>query len=201
MRYFDKNRILYAIKHNEFLKSAIIKLGGAFFRCIGLFVKPDDNLFLFVANGGNGASGSPYEIYKYIRETRPNATYRYIWGLKDVDSFDETETVKFDSLHYYITALKAAYWVTDNNIDRGMRFKKKNTKYLNTWHGVALKKIGNDDPNSGHYDYSYLDYICVSGEHDKKVYTTALNVSESAFLECGMPRNDRLINVDLTTVI
>lgn len=188
----DKYRLMYVIKHNSLLKSSVIELGSFFWRILGCFVKTDENTILFVSNGGNSMSGSPYEIYKYIKENIPGNKYRFIWALKTAEKPTDHEIVKFDSFKYYLTALKAKYWVTDNNIDRGMKFKKKNTVYLNTWHGVAIKKIGNDDKYSGKYDYSYLNYICVSGKHDKRVFTSALKVRENAFLECGMPRNDRL---------
>ncbi|WWL94832.1 hypothetical protein V6R94_02420 [Pediococcus acidilactici] len=41
--------------------------------------------------------------------------------------------------------------------------------------------MGNDDKNSGRYDYSNIDYLCVSGVHDKKVFSSALNARSSAF--------------------
>jgi len=192
-----KSKIVYSLKHNNGLKNAYIRMGSLFFRGLGKFIKTDKNMALFVANIGKGYSGSPKEIYEFIRRDERYKNIRCIWAFNEPEKFSDLglETVKFDTLKYFITSLKAKYWITDVNIERSLRYKKPGTRFLNTWHGVALKYIGNDDPASGRYDYSYLNFLCVSGEHDKRVYRSALNVPDKCFLECGMPRNDRLYRV------
>lgn len=176
------------------LKKLYVFLGSMFFRTIGLFLRIDDNLALFVSNIGKSYSGSPREIYEYIRSHPEYKDIKCIWAFNDPGKFEKygLETIKFDSMQYFLLSLKAKYWITDVNIERSLKYKKKKTCFLNTWHGIALKHIGNDDPASGRYNYSYLDFLCVSGEHDKSVYRSALNAPDSCFLECGMPRNDRL---------
>lgn len=188
---------MYVIKHNALLKNCYVTFGSLLWKIIGIFVKTDDNLILFVGNVGKSFSGSPYEIYKYMQENEKYNKYYCVWAFSDPSAFKKYKLnmVKFDTFDYFLTALRARYWVTDVNIERSLKFKKKTTRYLNTWHGVALKKIGNDDKNSGRYDYSNIDFLCVSGEHDKRVYTSALNASRNSFLECGMPRNDILFRV------
>lgn len=193
-----KNKIVYAIKHNTFLKDVFVDLGSLFFRFIGLFVKVDQNLVLFVGNVGNSyRGGSPYEIYQYMITHSEYSQYHSVWAFNHPEYFESQglDIVKFDTWRYFIVSLRAKYWVTDVNIERSLNYKKKQTKYLNTWHGVALKHIGNDDQNSGRYDYSNLDYLCVSGAHDERVYTTALKANAESFLEVGMPRNDELFQV------
>lgn len=194
----NKAKLSYYIKHSTGFKTIYVVLGSLALRLIGLFVVQDKKMILFVANIGKNFSGSPYAIYDYIRHNSKYREYRCIWAFNNPEQFDNEslETVRFDSLKYFITALRAKYWVTDVNIERSLKFKKKNTVYLNTWHGVTLKTIGNDDVNSGRYDYSNIDYLCVSGEHDKRVYRTALNAGEKSFLECGMPRNDSLFTTN-----
>lgn len=189
-----KNRLSYSIKHSAFLKAVYVAAGSFALRFLGLFIRQDETLVLFVGNIGKSFSGSPYAIYSYMRQHEEYSQYRCVWAFNEPERFQEhdLDTVRFDTPAYFITALRAKYWVTDVNIERSLKFKKKKTVYLNTWHGVALKTIGNDDVNSGRYDYSNIDYICVSGEHDKRVYTTALNAGQDSFLECGMPRNDSL---------
>lgn len=171
-----------------------IFFGSLFFRILGKFVKTDPNLALFVSNIGKGYSGSPRAIYEYMQKEERYQDIQCVWAFNAPENFQKygLHTVKFDTMQYFMLSLKAKYWITDVNIERSLRYKKKRTKFLNTWHGVALKYIGNDDPASGRYDYSYLDFLCVSGEHDKRVYTSALKAPEHCFLPCGMPRNDRL---------
>ena len=194
----NKQKLIYQIKHHKLLKTSYEKLGSASMKALGSFYEKEDDLVLFVANGGKNFSGSPYAIWQYMQAHEEYSKYRCVWAFNHPENYqgEFVEMVKMDTPEYIQTALKARYWVTDNNIERGLKFKPKGVKYLNTWHGVALKTIGNDDKFSGSFDYSDIDYLCVSCEHDKRVYTTALNASPDCFLECGMPRNDSLFGVD-----
>ena len=164
------------------------------------FGKIDDKLVYFRTFSGRGYSDSPKAMYEYMLTAPEYRDFRFVWCFKEPEKFaflknDRTELVKFRTKADNKALRKAKYWITDNNIERSLNFKNPKTKYLNTWHGVALKTIGNDDKFSGTFDYSDIDYLCVSCEHDKRVYTTALNASPDCFLECGMPRNDSLFNV------
>ncbi|EFA26502.1 CDP-glycerol--glycerophosphate glycerophosphotransferase [Pediococcus acidilactici] len=197
-----KKKFIFLIKHNDLLKAVFVSLGSFILKVMGLFVRTDNNLVLLVANNGNGMSGSPGAMFSYMKDKAQYAHLNFVWAVNDPEKYSgkKLNVIKFDSIGYFITALKAKYWITDINIERSLKFKKSNTKYLNTWHGVALKRIGNDDKNSGRYDYSNIDYLCVSGVHDKKVFSSALNARSSAFLETGMPRNDSLFNVSQTEI-
>ncbi|GAJ26249.1 CDP-glycerol:poly(glycerophosphate) glycerophosphotransferase [Liquorilactobacillus sucicola DSM 21376 = JCM 15457] len=191
----QKKRIEYFIKHNSLLKKMYIFVGSLLLRLLGIFVSTDKNLVLIVSNLGKNFKGnSPYEIYKHTKENSNLQHLNFVWAFdsKQIEKNPEIKSVRIDSIKYFLTSLKAKYWITDVNIERSLNYKKKATIYLNTWHGVALKKIGNDDKNSGRYDYSGINYLCVSGRHDEKVYTSALNASSRSFLEVGMPRNDRI---------
>lgn len=189
-----KSKVVYFLKHNNAFKQTYMTMGSLFFRLLGKFIKTDENLALFVSNIGKGYSGSPREIYEYINKNEMYGDIKCVWAFNEPAQFEKygLNTVKFDTMQYFMTSLRAKYWITDVNIERSLRYKKKGTRFLNTWHGIALKYIGNDDPASGRYDYSYLDFLCVSGAHDKRVYTSALKAPENSFLTCGMPRNDRL---------
>lgn len=192
-------RIIYLIKHNKFLRIIICNSASLILRIIGVFVPIKKNMVLFVSNIGKGYSGSPREIYETMKNNDKYKDYDYVWAFQKPEDYKDigAKVIKFDTVQYFIYALKSAYWITDVNIERSLSFKKKRTKYMNTWHGIPLKKIGNDDKNSGNYDYSKIDYLCVSGEYEKNIYKTALNASEASFLESGMPRNDKLYYSDI----
>lgn len=195
---FSKAQFVYLVKHNAFVKYLYVRLGSMILSTLGKFVKTDPNLVLFVPNTGASFSGSPRVIYEYIKTEENYSHLKCIWAFNEPEKVSkefELHVVKLDSISYFLYSLRAKYWVADINIERGLHYKKKDTIYLNTWHGVALKKIGNDDPKSAKYDFSNLNFLCISGSHDKKVFKSALKACESSFLECGMPRNDRLFNV------
>lgn len=200
----NRQKLIYQIKHHKPLRVAYEKGGSATLTALGKFVKKDENLVLIVANTGKNFSGSPYEIFRYMQSHEEYSKYHVVWAFNHPENFqgEFLNMVKMDTPEYIMTALRAKYWITDNNIERSLNFKRKDTKYLNTWHGVALKTIGNDDKFSGSFDYSDIDYLCVSCEHDKRVYKSALNAQEKSFLECGMPRNDTLFRAtDLERLI
>lgn len=189
---------MFIIKHNYIIRKIYVLFGSLFLRFVGFFIPIEKNLILLVSNGGNNYTGSIRSIYEYIKDDSYYDKYKIVFAFTNPEKYIylKEKIVKFDSLEYFITALKAEYWITDNNVERNLRFKKKDTKYLNTWHGIALKKIGNDHRDSGHYDYSNIDYLCVSGEYDEKVFASALNAGNKSYLRCGMPRNDSLYFAD-----
>ena len=73
-----------------------------------------------------------------------------------------------------------------------MKFKKKKQVYLNTWHGIALKHIGNDVQGRKDFNFKTVDHLVVSGDYDEKVFMSAFNAVPDSYLECGMPRNEEL---------
>ena len=187
-----KQRLIYVLKHNVMVQRMYKWCMSFVFRFIGLFVSTDENLILFSSFMGSNFNDSPKVIYEYIRSHEKFAKYECVWAFEHPEKFPNLKTVKIDTLKYFVTALRAKYWVTNTNIERGLSFKKKKTVYLNTWHGIALKKIGNDCPGRKDYNFNSLNFLCVSGKYDEQVFRTAFNARESSYLRCGMPRNDRL---------
>ena len=86
----------------------------------------------------------------------------------------------------------AAKLYLDNIKELEIQYKKKNQIYLNTWHGIPLKYIGNDCPGRNDYNFDTVDYLTVSGDYDECVFKSAFNAREESYLRCGMPRNEEL---------
>lgn len=187
-----KQRLVYILKHNSILQKIYRVCMSMAFRVLGLFVSTDENLVLISSFMGSKLNDSPKAMYDYIRANPEYDNLKCIWAFEHPEKYPELDTVKIDTPAYFITALKAKYWITNTNIERGLSFKKKKTVYLNTWHGIALKKIGNDCPGRKDYNFKTVDYLCVSGEYDERVFKSAFNADEKSYLRCGMPRNDEL---------
>ena len=162
------------------------------FRFLGLFIPVDDHLVIFVSFMGMGFNDSPKTIYEYLKSHSEYKDYKFIWAFEHPDKYPELNTVKIDSFAYFKTALKAKYWITNTNIERGLNFKKKNQVYLNTWHGIALKLIGNDCPGRKDFNFKTVNHLVVSGDYDEKVFKSAFNADPDSYLKCGMPRNEAL---------
>lgn len=162
------------------------------FRFLGLFIPVDDHLVIFVSFMGMGFNDSPKAIYEYMKTHPEYKDYKCVWAFEHPDKYPDLITVKIDSFKYFRTALKAKYWITNTNIERGLKFKKKNQVYLNTWHGIALKHIGNDCPGRKDFNFRNVNHLVVSGDYDEKVWKSAFNADPNAYLRCGMPRNEEL---------
>lgn len=189
-----RERVIYILKHNRMIQKLYVTIMGFVFRTLGRFLKTDDNLVIFVSFMGKSFNDSPKVLYDYMQKNDSYKKYRCVWAFENPEKFPELDTVKIDTPAYFKTALKAKYWITNTNIERGLKFKKKDQVYLNTWHGIALKYIGNDCPGRKDYNFDTVDYLTVSGEYDEKVFKSAFNAKESSYLRCGMPRNEELWN-------
>ena len=187
-----KQKLAYLLKHNALLQRVYRCTMSLVFRTLGLFVPVDPELALFVSFMGTRYNDSPREIFRALEQTDGGRKLRCVWAFETPERYPQLDTVRIDTLSYFMTALRAKYWVTNTNIERGLRFKKRDQIYLNTWHGVALKTIGNDCPGRNDYDFSSIDHMCVSGAHDERVFASAFRVRPERCLRCGMPRNDRL---------
>ena len=187
-----RQRLIYILKHSSFLQAVYRVVMSFVFRVIGLFMPIDDHLIIFVSFMGMGFNDSPKVIYDYLKSHSEYDAFKCIWAFEHPDKYPELNTVKIDSFKYFKTALKAKYWVTNTNIERGLKFKKKKQVYLNTWHGIALKHIGNDCPGRKDYNFKNVDHLVVSGDYDEKVFRSAFNADPETYLKCGMPRNEAL---------
>lgn len=189
-----RKRLIYILKHNAAIQAIYRFVMSIVFRVMGFFIPTDENLVLFVSFMGMSFGDSPKAIYDYMKAHPEYSGFRCVWAFEDPSKYPELDTVKIDSLPYFKTALKAKYWITNTNIERGLHFKKKNQKYLNTWHGIALKYIGNDVAGRKDFNFDTVDHLCVCGDYDERVYKTAFRAKESSYLRCGLPRNEALWN-------
>ncbi len=189
-----KARLEYILKHNQFISGLIRFFASTAIRFIGLFVKIDNKAILFTSLSRK-YNDSPKAIYEYLLSKPEFLDYKFYWALEDVENTKlkgKGIIVKADTFKYFITALKCKYWVTSVNVERSLKFKRKKQVYLNTWHGIPIKTVGNEVAGRKDCDFSYVDYFCISGEYEVDLYKKSFNVNESQLLKVGMPRNDVL---------
>ena len=187
------HRVEYILKHNKAAQFAYRKGLSAVFRGIGVFIKTDDNLVLI-----NGLSfkynDSPKAIFEKMRELGLLEKYHVVWALKEPDKYEINDCmkVKMDTMEYFITALRAKYWISCVNIERALHFKKNNTIYLNTWHGASFGYVGNAVSGRNDFHYEHVNYFCLNGEYERDWIIRDFNVKPEALISTGYPRNDVL---------
>lgn len=189
-----RDRLIYILKHNRMIQKMYVVIMSAVFKIWGSLMKTDENLVLFVSFMGKNFNDSPKTMYDYMQAHPEYQKYRCVWAFERPEKFEKLDTVRIDTPAYFKTALKAKYWITNTNIERGLKFKKKEQVYLNTWHGIALKYIGNDCPGRKDYNFDTVNYLTVSGDYDERVFKSAFHANKSSYLRCGMPRNEELWN-------
>ena len=187
-------KLAYVIKHYALVQFLYRHIMSFIFRLWGLFTGFDENLVLFSSMSGDQYGGSPKVLFEKMKSDPRFESFHFVWAFSDLNAFDAegADKVKIDSAAYFKNALRAKIWITDVNIERGLHFKKKNTVYLNTWHGTGPKKGGNAVAGRKDYDFSYVDIWCCDGEYTKNVFMKYWNAKEENMLMCGRPREDEL---------
>ena len=186
-------KVDYVLKHNHCIYLIFNAVFSLLLKMTGLFVRTDRRMILFTGLSFR-YNDSPRAIYeKMIADSRFDDCI-FVWGLDDVGTYIPSDPIKVrvDSLRYFLYSLKAKVWVACVNIERGLHYKKKGCMYLNTWHGVPLKYVGNDAVGRHDYDFRSIDCFCCSSLWEKNIYAKAFNVPYDAIAMTGLPRNDEL---------
>lgn len=189
----NHRKLEYLIKHNPVIQSIYRNFVSFGFRVISHFFAIDKKLVLMNGHGYK-YNDSPREIYRKMHELGMTKKYRVVWALNEPEktAIPGCKKIKMDTWEYFKTAFKAKYWISCVNIERSLRFKKKNQIYLNTWHGASINAAGNAVSGRKDFHWGYIDYFCVCGKPDEINYGRDFEVNEKAFLRVGYPRNDRL---------
>lgn len=147
---------------------------------------------------GKGYSDNPKGIVNAL--LRRHADVKIVWLVKPGGerSLPEGVTpVRYDSLRRIFELSTAKIWIDNNR--KGARCKRKSQFYLQTWHGLALKRIERDvaDKLPAYYeryarrDSAQCDAIVSNCAHMTKIYRESFWY-DGEILEYGSPRNDVL---------
>lgn len=191
-------RISYLLKSNKFVYLVYYCLISFALRVAGKFIGTDDHLILFNSFGGKKYDDSPKAIYEEMKKDARWAGYRLVWAIQQPETIglpDDMEVVKGDTWTFFKTALQAKCWITNSSMERGLRFKKRDTFYLNTWHGTAIKKMGSDIARSNQSfsaTLSPVDIMLAQSQYDIDIFSRVFSIAPERFRCIGLPRNDIL---------
>ena len=202
-----RNKVRNILKSSSLIYNLYFYIISFGLQFIGLFVRTDNNLVLFVSYSGRKYDDSPKVLYEYIKNNNKYLNYKLVWAFENPSNYLEVpdnEKLKIDTFKYYLTALKAGYWITNSSVTRGLRFKKKKTKYVIFQHGtVGIKKLGKDI-EKGNKSFKIkkednIDMFIIQGKKEKPILEKALNLYGKIY-EYGLPRNDELYEVTDTKI-
>lgn len=192
-----KKRIEYLLKHNTFIQFMYKHIISAILRFAGIFIRTDDKLILLNSFGGRKYNDSPKVIFESMRADERFKNNVFVWAFEKPEQFNipGARSIKIDTWEYFKTALKAKVWISSVNIERGLHFKKKNTIYINTWHGAGTKKIGNACNGRKDYNFSAVDMMLVQSEFEREIFERDFLCKPQAIRKIGFPRNDELFHI------
>ena len=194
-------QLINKVKYNPIIYYLYYKVGSFCLHFIRLFIKANSKLIVFVSFGGRKFDDSPKSIYYQILGDSRFVDYRLVWAFINPDTFSipRGEKVQIDTPKYFFLLLKARCWITNSCVERGLSISGKNTFYLNTWHGTAMKKMGEDIASSttsfkAKSNSSNIDLMLAQGQYDVDLFSRVFGIPISNFMITGLPRNDELIS-------
>ncbi|MFD0687374.1 bifunctional glycosyltransferase/CDP-glycerol:glycerophosphate glycerophosphotransferase [Actinomadura fibrosa] len=156
---------------------------------------------VFECHLGARYADNPKYIYRELR--RSGGPFRAVWSYASSPKGFPSDAVlvKRGSWAYYLALARARFWVDNQGFPDGLR-KRRETTYIQTWHGSAYKRMGIDQPRlkcGPEAERARLqrmvdrfDCFLVRSEHDVATLVRGLGV-RSELLAAGYPRNDPLV--------
>ena len=89
-----RQRMIFILKHNAFIQKLYRVVMSFAFKALGVFLKEDENLVLFVSFMGMGFNDSPKAIYDYMKNDPGFREYKCIWAFERPEKFPELQTVR-----------------------------------------------------------------------------------------------------------
>jgi CDP-glycerol glycerophosphotransferase len=159
-------------------------------------------LVVFESHLGRQYSDNPRHIYEELR--RSGAKFEAVWAhTGSTAGFPDDATLVERGSWAHLKALaRAEFWI-DNQGVPGDAVKHRDTTYIQTWHGSALKRMGFDMPSVKQSEaivqtrlqeaVDRFDYFVVRSEHDVRTLMAAYRMRAEP-LRTGYPRNDALVD-------
>lgn len=180
----------------------IVVIYGMRFLLRGMYIFPvKQNKIYLSSNRGTSVNCNPWYIYNYMRTNYPDK-YEYIWEYSKNDKRDtqDTKFIKPKSLKAIYHMLSSKIIISNDGLGSFIP-KRKSQCFINTWHGGgAYKRVGSETITDKTEEIinnlcgRQTDIFISSSEKFTEVMAQSKAVSKEKFFECGMPRNDFLIN-------
>jgi CDP-glycerol glycerophosphotransferase len=162
----------------------------------------DHGLVVFEANMGKIYGDSPKYVYEAMRRTHPHLKAVWVLPKGHPPPHPDVKVVRRGTGAYMHALARAAYWVDNQTFPRYVR-KRPGQRYLQTWHGIPLKKMGRDKlgerlpkqlPDRG---TGAWDELVVPNPYFEQTFVPAFDYRKG-LVRYGTPRNDVLVDGSLT---
>ena len=82
------------------------QVGSLLLRILGLFIKTDPNLILFISYGGQKYDDSPKVVYEYLQQHPVSQEHRFVWAFIEPEKFPQIDVSKQEVLIPIIVEFK-----------------------------------------------------------------------------------------------
>jgi len=157
----------------------------------------DRRKIVFQTFDGKSFSDNPKYIYLYLLKLQ--ADFRYVWVLNnpspDEPELAQAKLVRFRTLAYIWQLATAKYWIINSHLNPRLK-PRQSTIYIQTWHGIPLKKIALDIPGQDWQkaawlkDAAHWTYFLSPSRKLDKIFCGAFALPEHKILPLAYPRND-----------
>lgn len=185
----------------------IVFLLSSLFRFFS-FLPVIPNVFVFESQYGGRIDDNPKAIYDYLKNQKDSKN-KLFWSIRYLDrEIVEDKDVKVlyrFSIRWLYYMARANYWIVNARMPKWLD-KRKETKYVQTWHGTPLKKLALDMDTYGmpgsnleNYKKNFLaetqkwDYLVAPNQYSKDIFKSCFAFKKE-FIDSGYPRNDILYN-------
>ena len=167
------------------------------------------NLVLFESFLGRGYSDNPKALYLKLQKQRPELPLVWIFAKEptaEVKAACPNWVLRNSPKYYYLMA-RAQYWIFNTRQPLSLK-KRRETMYLQTWHGTPLKRLGLDmdevhmpGTNTEQYKKNFSaqakewNYLLSPNLYSSAIFKRAFDF-RGLLLETGYPRNDLLYAPD-----
>jgi CDP-glycerol glycerophosphotransferase len=190
---YSPSRILGALRRRQldWFRGTIYR----FFRSSKL-----SNSILFESFQGKVIGDNPYAIFQEVLLRNPSFELLFTMTSK-TKAPEGARGVKHGSIAW-LKALATSRVLVNNTNFPGYFRKRDAQRYIQTWHGTPLKRLGRDIVDvvpTGSYlkmmdrEASYWDFLVSPSAYCSEIFPSTFGYS-GTILETGYPRNDILVN-------
>lgn len=163
-------------------------------------------VYIFESQYGGRFDDNPKAVYDYLKK-QDNAEHKLFWSIRyrdrNIVGEEDVNVLYRFSLRWLYYMARAEFWIINARMPQWLP-KRKETKYVQTWHGTPLKKLALDMDTFGmpgssleNYKKNFLaetqkwDYLVAPNQYSKEIFKSCF-AFEKTFIESGYPRNDVL---------
>ena len=163
-------------------------------------------VYIFESQYGGRFDDNPKAVYDYLKK-QDNAEHKLFWSIRyrdrNVVGEEDVSVLYRFSLRWLYYMARAEFWIINARMPQWLP-NRKETKYVQTWHGTPLKKLALDMDTFGmpgssleNYKKNFLaetqkwDYLVAPNQYSKEIFKSCF-AFEKTFIESGYPRNDVL---------